>query len=53
MGSDVLVHLEHGDLGLLEYGVHLGVANNLALVLRILQIIGLDVFPELVNDLKS
>lgn len=45
MASDILVHAEHVDLGLLEHGLHLLVAADLALVCGILEIVGLDVLP--------
>lgn len=53
MGANVLVHLEHVHLGLLKHGHHLLVASNLALVTGILQIVGLDVLPEFLDDLGS
>jgi hypothetical protein len=45
MVSDKLVHLEHVDLGLLEHRLHRVVAANLALVLRVLELVALDVDP--------
>lgn len=45
VASNVLVHAKHVDLGLLEHSLHLFVAANLALVLGILKIVGLDVLP--------
>lgn len=53
MASDQLVHLEHVDLGLLEDGRHLFVAEDLALVLWVLQLVALDVLPELLDDLRA
>lgn len=45
MASNILVHPEHVNLGLLEHGHHLLVTADLALVFGILKIIGLDVLP--------
>lgn len=53
MASDVLVHSEHVDFGLLEHSLHLLVAADLALVCGILEIIGLDVLPQLFDDLRT
>lgn len=39
-------HLEHGDFILSEDGFELGVSQDVSLVLRILQVIGLDVLPH-------
>lgn len=39
-------HLEHGDFILSEDGLELGVRQDISLVLRVLQVIGLDVFPH-------
>ena len=53
VAPDQLVHLEHVDLGLLEHGRHLVVAEDLALVLWVLELVALDVFPELLDDLRA
>lgn len=53
MASNVLVHSEHVDLGLLEHSLHLLVAADLALVCGILEIVGLDVLPQLLDDLRT
>lgn len=53
MVANLLVHLEHVDPGLLKYSLHLGVAQNLALIARILQVIGLDVLPKLLDNLRT
>lgn len=53
MASNFLVHPEHVDASLLEYSLHLLVAQDLALVLGILKIVGLDVLPELLDDLRA
>lgn len=53
VAPDQLVHLEHVDLGLLEHGRHLFVAEDLALVLWVLQLVALDVLPELLDDLGA
>lgn len=51
--SEQLVHREHVDLVLLEDGVHLFVAQDLALVIGILQAVALDVDPELLDHLRA
>lgn len=53
VASNLLVHPEHVDPGLLEHSLHLFVAANLPLVFGILQIVGLDVLPELLDDLRA
>ncbi|USQ73107.1 hypothetical protein NF552_08075 [Roseomonas mucosa] len=53
MLGEVLVHLEHGDLVLAEDLAQLVVGQDLALVLRVLQVMGLDVFPDLADDLAA
>lgn len=53
MAPNHLVHLEHVYLGLLENGMHLVVAQDLPLVFRVLQLVSLDVFPELLDDLRA
>lgn len=45
MGADVLVHLEHVNFGLLEHSLHFRITKNLALVGRVLEVIGFDVLP--------
>lgn len=51
--TDLLVHTEHVNLGLLKDSMHFLVANDLALVAGILQIISLDVFPKLLDNLRA
>jgi hypothetical protein len=51
--SNILVHPEHVHPGLLEDCLHLFVAYNLAFVLGILKIVCFDVFPELLDNLRS
>lgn len=51
--ADQLVHGEHVDGILLKYFAHLLVTDNLALVARVLEIMLLDVFPELLDNLGS
>jgi hypothetical protein len=51
--SQELVHLEHVDPGLLEDRLHLVVAHDLALVGRVLQLVQLNVRPQLLDDLRS
>lgn len=53
MASDILVHPEHVDFGLLEHSLHLLVAADLALVCGVLEIVGLDVLPQLLDDLRT
>ena len=53
MAPEKLVHGEHVDLILLEDGVELVVAENLALVGGVLELVALDVFPELLDDLRA
>jgi hypothetical protein len=53
MASNILVHPEHVDPGLLEHGLHFLIAEDLALVLGILKIVGLDVLPQLLDDLRA
>ena len=45
------VHLEHVDRVLLEHGLELLVAQNLSSVTWILKLVGLDMFPEFLDDL--
>lgn len=51
--ADQLVHLEHVDLVLFEHSLHHVVAKNLALVIRVLEIVGLDMLPQLLDDLRA
>lgn len=51
--ADQLVHLEHVHLGLLEYSLHLVVASYLALVAGVLEVIALDMLPQLLHNLRS
>lgn len=53
MVSNFLVHLEHVNLGLLKHSHHLLVASDLALVARVLQVVSLDMLPELLDNLRS
>ena len=53
MAPEQLVHGEHVYLILLEDGVELVVAQNLALVGGVLELVALDVFPELLDDLRA
>lgn len=50
--ANLLVHLEHVYPGLFEDGVHLLVAADLALVVGILEVIGLYVFPETLDHTR-
>lgn len=48
-----LVHLEHVYFLVLKYGSHLLVAEDLALIIRVLEVLGFDVLPQLLHDLRS
>lgn len=50
MVADLLVHTEHVNLGLLEDGLHLLIAKNLSPVVWILEVVGLDVCPEALDN---
>src|SRR4051794_24250728 len=49
--GEVLVHLEHGHLVLAEDALELVVGQNLTAVLGVLQVMGLDVVPDLAQHL--
>src|SRR4051812_44211011 len=51
MPGEMLVHLEHGHLVLAEDALELVVGQDLAAVLRVLQVVGLDVVPHLAHHL--
>jgi len=52
--GDELGHLEHRDLILaVEEGAELVVCLDIALILRVLEIVLLNVYPELLNDLGA
>src|SRR4051812_39307965 len=51
--SPVLVHLEHGDLVLAEHLAQLVVSQDLAAVLWVLQVVRLDVVPNLAHHLAA
>src|SRR4051794_19407207 len=53
MPGEMLVHLEHGHLVLAEDALELVVGQDLAAVLRVLQVVGLDVVPHLTHHLAS
>lgn len=53
MTSDVLVHLKHVHPSLSKHGIHSFVADDLALVVRVLQIVCFDVLPKLFDDLGA
>lgn len=53
MVANLLVHLEHVNPGLLENSLHFGVAANLSFVGRILKIVGFDMFPESLDNLRA
>jgi hypothetical protein len=48
-----LVHGEHVDLVLLEDGVQLIVAEDLAFVAGVLEVVTLDIVPELLDYLRA
>src|SRR3954447_7952109 len=49
--GEVLVHLEHGHLVLAEDALELVVGQDFTTVLRVLQVVGLDVLPHLAHHL--
>src|SRR3954471_5030310 len=51
--GEVLVHLEHGDAVFAEHGLELVVGHDLALVLRVLELVALDVVPNLAHHLGA
>lgn len=53
MVAHKLVHLEHVHLSLLEHSLHLIVTQYLPLVVRVLEVIALDVLPQLLHHLRS
>ena len=53
MRAQQLVHLEHRRLVLTEHGLELVVGEDRALVRRILQAVGPDVIPDLLDDLGA
>lgn len=53
VAANVLVHLKHGDAARFEDGVQLVVAHDLSLVGGVLQLVRLDVFPELTHYLGT
>ncbi len=53
MLGDVIVNLEHGALVTAEHLLEIGIGQDLALILRILQVLGLDVIPDLADDLTA
>jgi hypothetical protein len=53
MVADLLVHAEHVNLRLLEDGLHLLIAKNLSPVVWILEVVGLDVCPETLDNSGS
>lgn len=53
MTTDILVHPKHVNPCLFKDCLHLVVANDLTFVVRVLKVICFDVFPELLDDLRS
>ncbi len=53
LAAQELVHGEHVDLVLLEDGMQLFVAEDLALVARVLELVALDVVPEFFDHLGA
>jgi len=51
--AEQLVHLEHVDLALLEYSLHLVVAPYLALVIWVLKFVCFYIFPQFLDYLGS
>ncbi len=52
MIAEQLVHLEHVHSAPLEYRLHLIITANLSLVGRVLQLVGFDVFPKFLDDVR-
>lgn len=48
--ADECRHLEHRDLLFAKNGLELCICQDLTLVLRVLQIVGLDVIPHFFDD---
>ena len=53
MFGEILVHLEHGDGLLAENGFEFVVRQDLALVGRVLQLVLLDVGPDLADNIRA
>ena len=53
MAPEKLVHGKHVDLVLLEDCVELFVADNLPLVVGVLELVTLDIIPQLLDDLRA
>lgn len=51
--TDKFVHLKHVNLVELEYRCHLFVAYDSPFVCRILEIVGFDMLPQLLDDLRA
>jgi hypothetical protein len=50
--ANLFVHAEHVHLGLLEYRLHLVVADDLPLVLGVLEVVGLYMCPETLDHTR-
>lgn len=48
-----LVHRKHMNAVRLEYGAQRAVAANLALIVRVLEVVRLDVLPDLLDGLRA
>lgn len=51
--ANLLVHAEHIDLGLFEDGLHLFVTTDLSFVVGVLEVIGLYVLPQTLDNMRS
>ena len=51
--ADLFVHAKHVHLGLLKDGLHLFITANLPFVVRVLEIIGLYVLPQALDDMRT
>src|SRR4051794_31744732 len=51
--GEVLVHLEHRHTVFAEHGLELAVRHDLPLVLRVLELVLLDVVPDLAHHLSA
>ena len=53
MREKQLCHFEHRDLILTKYGFELRVGVDIALIRRVLQVVGLDVFPYFLRNFRA
>ena len=54
VGSDVLIHAEHGNTRVASHdGLKLGIAEDFSLVVGVLQIVGPNIHPQGLSDLRA